>query len=45
MRERGITDERLSILALRVCEGDVGTATDLILSGWDGAGADDASGA
>lgn len=40
MRELGITDERLSILALRVSDGDVETATELIFSGWDGSGAD-----
>lgn len=41
MRDLGITDERLSILALRVSDGDVGTAVELILSGWTGEGADE----
>lgn len=40
MRDLGITDERLSILALRVSEGDVNTAAELVLSGWQGEGAD-----
>lgn len=40
MREMGITDERLSILALRVSEGDLNTAVELIFSGWQGEGAD-----
>jgi len=40
MREMGIQDERLSVLALRVSDGDVQTAMDLILSGWTGEGAD-----
>jgi len=44
MREVGIQDERLSILALRVSGGDVGTAAELILSGWQGEGADDIDG-
>jgi hypothetical protein len=41
MRELGIQDERLSLLALRVTGGDVNTAADLIFSGWQGEGADD----
>jgi len=40
MRDMGIADERLSILALRVSDGDVGTAVELIFSGWTGEGAD-----
>lgn len=40
MRDLGITDERLSILALRVSEGDVNTAAELIFSGWQGEGSD-----
>lgn len=40
MRELGVSNENLSILALRVSDGDVGTAVELILSGWTGEGAD-----
>ncbi|ODN05781.1 Ubiquitin-like protein 7 [Orchesella cincta] len=40
MRDLGITDERLSILALRVSEGDVNTAAELVFSGWQGEGSD-----
>jgi len=40
MREMGIMDERLSILALRLSEGDVNTAVELIFSGWTGEGSD-----
>lgn len=40
MRDLGITDQRLSILALRVSEGDVNTAAELIFSGWNGEGSD-----
>lgn len=39
MREMGIHDENLSVLALRVSDGDVGTAVELIMSGWTGEGA------
>ncbi|CAG7815973.1 unnamed protein product [Allacma fusca] len=38
MREMGIFDERLSVLALRVSEGDLATAVELIFSGWQGEG-------
>lgn len=41
MRDMGILDERLSLLALRVSEGDVQTAVDLIMSGWSGEGAEE----
>jgi type IV pilus biogenesis protein CpaD/CtpE len=40
MRDMGISDEQLSILALRVSDGDVATAVELIFSGWTGEGAD-----
>lgn len=40
MRDMGINDERLSRLALRVSDGDVQTAVELIFSGWTGEGAD-----
>jgi hypothetical protein len=38
MREMGIFDERLSVMALRVSEGDLATAVELIFSGWQGEG-------
>lgn len=44
MRELGITDERLARQALRVADGDVGVASELILSGWNGEGAEDEAG-
>jgi hypothetical protein len=41
MRDMGVSDERLSVMALRVSDGDVGIAIDLVLSGWTGEGADE----
>ena len=44
MREMGIFDERLSLMALRVSEGDVATAVELVFSGWQGEGLEWAAG-
>jgi len=40
MREMGITDSKLAVMALRVSDGDVATAVELIFSGWTGEGAE-----